>query len=226
MRTRPLLLTPGPLTTAASTRRALGNDWGSREAGFIAMTAEVRSRVVELVTSGDEFVCVPLQESGTFAMEATLGTFVPREGRLLVCINGAYGRRLVEIARAIARDVVSLIGAETQPIDPVRLAETLRGDPGITHVAVVHCETTTGIENPLEALASVTRKAGRRLLVDAMSAHGALPIDAAHLGLDAVVGSANKCLEGVPGLALVVARTAALEGAAGNAHSLSLDLHG
>ncbi|MBK1836567.1 2-aminoethylphosphonate--pyruvate transaminase [Azospirillum sp. YIM B02556] len=224
--TVPYLLTPGPLTTSATVKQAMLRDWGSRDGRFIALNAAIRDRLVRLAGgSADSHVAVPVQGSGTFAVEAMIGTLVPRAGRLLVLVNGAYGTRMVRIAKVAGRSVTALETAEDLPVSPTALAEALDADPAITHVAVVHCETTSGILNPIEAVAEVTRSRGRSLLVDAMSAFGALPFDMAALGAVAVAASSNKCLEGVPGMGFVIARRDALEAAKGNAHSLSLDLH-
>lgn len=226
----PLLLTPGPLTTTGRTRAALGRDWGSRDPAFVALTTELRERLVALIDGaalddGDAFVCVPMQGSGTFGVEATIGTLVPPDGKLLVAVNGAYGRRMVQIAQTMGRAVVAQVDPEEQPTDVAALEATLRADPAITHVAAVHCETTTGLLNPIEAIAEVVQRAGRRLLIDAMSAFGALPLSARTLRFDAVMASSNKCLEGVPGMAFTLARRSALQACAGQAHSLALDLH-
>lgn len=220
-----LLLTPGPLTTSASVKQAMLRDWGSRDQAFIAMNRRIRDRLVELAGGGGSHVCVPVQGSGTFAVEATIGSLVPRDGRLLVLVNGAYGRRMVRIANVIGRAVQAIETAEDTPVSAHSLDEALAADPGVTHVAVVHCETTTGLLNPIEAVAAVCARHRRPLLIDAMSAFGALPLDAASLGYDAVMASANKCLEGVPGVGFAIVRQSALEAAKGNAHSLSLDLY-
>jgi 2-aminoethylphosphonate-pyruvate transaminase len=200
-------------------------DWGSRDGAFIALNARIRARLVALAGGEGSHVAVPIQGSGTFAVEAMLGTFVPREGRLLVLVNGAYGQRIARIAKVIGRDAVVYETAEDVPPDPARVDALLAGDEAITHVAIVHCETTSGILNPLEAVAEIVAKHGRRLLVDAMSAFGALPLDARHLPFDALAASANKCLEGVPGVGFVVARVAALAECEGRSPSLSLDLY-
>lgn len=222
----PYLLTPGPLTTSATVKQAMLRDWGSRDSRFIGLNAAIRDRLVRLAGgSADSHVAVPVQGSGTFAVEAMIGTLVPRAGRLLVLVNGAYGTRMVRIAEVAGRPVTALETAEDLPVSPAALAEALDADPAITHVAVVHCETTSGILNPIEAVAEVTRSRGRALLIDAMSAFGALPLDMAALGAVAVAASSNKCLEGVPGMGFVITRRDALEAAKGNAHSLSLDLH-
>jgi 2-aminoethylphosphonate-pyruvate transaminase len=223
-----LLLTPGPLTTSPRTRRAMDRDWGSRDSDFIALTARVRERLARLCGAVDGYSCVPIQGSGTFAVEAMIASLVPRQGRLLVAVNGAYGRRMAEIARRLGRAVSVVEGAEHTPSEAGALDSALAalaGNGGVSHLAVVHCETTSGVLNPLAALAEVARARRVRLLVDAMSSFGALDIDARALGFEALAASANKCLEGVPGLAFVIAETAALAAAAGASPSLSLDLH-
>ncbi|HEX6142157.1 MAG TPA: 2-aminoethylphosphonate--pyruvate transaminase [Geminicoccaceae bacterium] len=221
----PLLLTPGPLTTSASVKQAMLRDWGSRDPGFIALNARVRERLLALAGGAGSHVCVPLQGSGTFIVEAMLGTLVPRDGRLLVLVNGAYGQRMVAMARYHGTPVEALRTAEDQPADIAALDRALASDPSISHVAAVHCETTSGILNPIEAIAEVTARHGRRLLIDAMSAFGALPLDAREVPFEALAASANKCLEGVPGVGFAIIREDALAGAEGRAPALSLDLH-
>jgi 2-aminoethylphosphonate-pyruvate transaminase len=218
------LLTPGPLTTTERVKRAMLRDWGSRNADFIALNRAVLDRLVELIGGGDEHVAVPMQGSGSFAVEAMLGTLVPRDGKLLVMVNGAYGARMVEMARYMGRAVVAIEDPEDRPGDTRRLEETLAADPAIGHVAAVYCETTSGILNPIDEIARIAARHGRALLIDAMSAFGALPLDAARIRFEAVTASANKCLEGVPGIGFVLARKDALAAAEGNAHSLTLDL--
>lgn len=221
----PLLLTPGPLTTSRTTKQAMLKDWGSRDTAFIAMNSRMRARVVELAGGVGTHVAVPVQGSGTFAVEAMIGTFVPKSGKLLVLVNGAYGKRIARICEVIGRRFAVYETAEDTPPDLRAVAEVLTGDPDITHVAVVHCETTSGILNPVEKIAELVVKAGRRLLVDAMSAFGAIPLDAQTTPYDALAASSNKCLEGAPGMGLVICRQSALEQTKGNAHSLALDLH-
>jgi 2-aminoethylphosphonate-pyruvate transaminase len=221
----PLLLTPGPLTTTAATREAMLRDWGSRDTAFIEMNARVRRRLLELAGVADSHECVPVQGSGTFAVEAAIGTLLPRDGHLLILVNGAYGRRMARICDVIGRRASVVETAEDTPVDPAALDAALSVDPRITHVAVVHCETTSGILNPLTEVAEVAARHDRALLIDAMSSFGALPLDGHGIRFDALMASSNKCLEGVPGLAYVIVRRSALETTAGNAHSLSLDLH-
>jgi 2-aminoethylphosphonate-pyruvate transaminase len=220
----PLLLTPGPLTTSDQTRAALGRDWGSRDADFTRLSEGVRSRLAALAGVAATHVAVPIQGSGTFAVEAAVQTLLPRGGRLLVLINGAYGRRIVDIAQRLGRACVALEAPENQPILPERVAQALADDPSITDVMLIHCETTSGLLNPLPAIAACVRDAGRRLLVDAMSSFGAVPIDGASIPFTALIGSSNKGLEGVPGLSFVIAETAYLATCKGNSTSVSLDL--
>lgn len=225
MPAEPYLLTPGPLTTSRTVKEAMLRDWGSRDTAFIALNARLRTRLVELAGGGGDFVAVPVQGSGTFAVEAMIGTLVPCDGKLLVLVNGAYGARMVRIARVIGCAVESIEVAEDQPVSPETLDGALAADPEITHVAVVQCETTSGILNPVAEVAAVTARHRRALLIDAMSAFGALPLDLRVVPCEAVAASSNKCLEGVPGMGFVIARRDALERAEGNAHSLALDLH-
>ncbi len=220
----PLLLTPGPLTTSARTRAALGQDWGSRDQAFTAMSESIRSRLARLAGVACSHVAVPVQGSGTFAVEAAIQTLVPPEGRLLALVNGAYGRRIAEMASRLGRLGMVLEVPEDQVITPEAVQRALIEQPALTDVALVHCETTSGLLNPLPAIAAVVQEAKRRLIVDAMSSFGAVPIDAGADPCTALVGSANKGLEGVPGLGFVIAETAHLRRCAQNAVSLSLDL--
>lgn len=220
----PWLLTPGPLTTSLSVKQAMLRDWGSRDGDFIAMTGRIRERLVGLAGGGDDYVCVPMQGSGTFAIEAGIGTLLPRGGKLLVLVNGAYGERMRRIAQMMGRATCTIETAEDVPVSPDHLERALGEDASVTHVAVVHCETTSGILNPVERVAEVSAAHGRALIIDAMSAFGALPLDARRLRCEAVVASSNKCLEGVPGMGFVIVRREALERARGNSASLSLDL--
>jgi len=221
----PYLLTPGPLTTSRATKEAMLRDWGSRDGAFVALNARVLERLEEIAGGAGGHVAVPLQGSGTFAVEAMLGSLVPPAGRLLLLVNGAYGRRMARICERIGRDAVTLETAEDAPPRAAAVARRLAEDPAIGHVAMVYCETSSGILNPLAEIAQVVAEAGRRLLVDAMSAFGAIELDVGALPCDAVVASANKCLEGVPGMAFAVIRRTLLEASAGNAPSLALDLH-
>ncbi|HET7594407.1 MAG TPA: 2-aminoethylphosphonate--pyruvate transaminase, partial [Stellaceae bacterium] len=221
----PLLFTPGPLTTQLETRRAMLADWGSREPAFIAMTAELRRRLLDVAGGQDSHVAIPLQGSGTFIVEAAIGTLVGPSDTLLVLANGAYGERMIEIARRLSRKVEALRWPEDQAVDPAAVERALAENPAFTHVALVHCETTSGLVNPLAETAAVVARQRRAFIVDAMSSFGALPLDLRSTPITAVLASSNKCLEGVPGIAFALIETKAIERAKRVAPSLSLDLH-
>jgi 2-aminoethylphosphonate-pyruvate transaminase len=219
------LFTPGPLTTDPRVRQAMGADWGSRDADFVALTAELRRRLLDVAGGPERHVAVPLQGSGTFMLEAAVGTLVGRDDRLLVLVNGAYGRRMASLSRRLGLDTVTLDHADHEAVDVARLSAALAADPRISHVSLVHCETTTGLLNPLEAVAAAVQQAGRVLIVDAMSSFGALPLDLTATPVAAVLASSNKCLEGPPGIGFALIDRPLLEAAADRNPSLSLDLH-
>ena len=220
----PWLLTPGPLTTSLTVKQAMLHDWGSRDKTFIEINRRVREKLVAMAGGEGTHVCVPMQGSGTFAVEAMIGSFVPATGKLLVLVNGAYGKRIVRICEYYKRDVAVLEWAEDRPVEPAAVEKALAADVRISHVAVIHCETTSGVLNPVAEVAAVVAKAGRRLLIDAMSAFGAVALDAREVTFDAVAASSNKCIEGVPGLGFVICRKEALDACKGNSPSLTLDL--
>ena len=221
----PILLTPGPLTTSPATREAMLRDWGSWDAAFNRITQSVCADLLAVAHGGDDYVCVPLQGSGTFAVEAALGTLVPKSGRVLVPNNGAYCARMVKILQRLGIAYVELPLRDDQPVTAAALAEAFARDPQLTHVAQVHLETSAGLLNPLDALAAVCRQHGKSLIVDAMSSFGALPIDLRNGGIDALVSASGKCLEGVPGMGFVIVRRSVLEAAEGRSPSLALDLY-
>jgi 2-aminoethylphosphonate-pyruvate transaminase len=221
----PWLLTPGPLTTSPSVKEAMLHDYGSRDRHFIEVNRRVRQRLIGLVEGEETHTAVPLQGSGTFVVEAMLASFVPRDGKLLLLVNGAYGQRMAKICRYLERQTVIEEWPEDRPVDPARADAILAADAAITHVAVVHCETTSGVLNPVAEVGRVVAGHGRRLLIDAMSAFGALPLSAREVAFDALAASANKCLEGVPGLGFCPDNNGALSATQGHSHSLSLDLY-
>ncbi len=220
----PILLTPGPLTTSAETKLAMLSDWGSWDSAFNELTASVCRDLAAFVNAQDDHVCVPLQGSGTFSVEAALGTLVPKGGKVLVPDNGSYCKRIVRILSYLGREAVVLPHAEDEPADPARIDAALTADTSISHVAQVHCETGTGILNPLPEIAAIVANHGRGLIVDAMSSYGAIPIDARTIRFDALIAASGKCLEGVPGMGFVIARRTTLQGSAGNSCSLAMDL--
>jgi 2-aminoethylphosphonate-pyruvate transaminase len=221
----PILLTPGPLTTSLETKQAMLRDWGSWDASFNAITASICKDLVAVVHGEETHVCVPLQGSGTFSVEAALSNVVPRDGKVLVPQNGAYCQRILKILKYIGRAGVALDLAEDRVVTGAMVEEALKADPSITHVAQVHCETGTGILNPLQDIAQACARQGRGLIVDAMSSFGAIEIDVSKSPIDAIVAASGKCIEGPPGMGFVIARRAVLEKSQGNSHSLAMDLH-
>lgn len=222
----PYLLTPGPLTTAYSVKQAMLKDWGSWDDDFRTMTRTMRTRLLAMIGDGaPDYDCVPIQGSGSYCVEAMLGSFVPRDGKVLVLANGAYGLRAAQTLDYVGRGCHLLDKGDYLPPRGEEVAQILANDPAITHVLAIHCETSSGILNPVEEIAEATQKAGRKLLIDSMSAFGALPLDPVKLNCAAFVSSANKCIEGVPGFGFVIARKDEIEASKGNSHSLSLDVH-
>jgi len=222
----PYLLTPGPLTISRTTKEAMLRDWGSWDADFNAITGRIRERLVAIVHGQGTHECVPMQGSGTFSVEAAIGTLVPRQGgHVLVPQNGAYCQRIARMSRILGLRVTTLDYAEDAPVVAADIDAALSADRSITHVALVHCETSAGILNPLADVAAVVERHGRGLIIDAMSSFGALKIDARKIRFDAVIAASGKCLEGPPGMGFVVVRREALEAAKDNCHSLALDLY-
>lgn len=222
----PYLLTPGPLTTSAETKSAMLKDWGSWDSDFNALTADIRQQLLAMAGADPEvFACVPMQGSGTFAVEATMASVTTKEAPTLILSNGAYGKRAADIMRYLGRDVQVMDKGDYLPPLPEEVDAWLTAHPEIANVVLVHCETSSGILNPLEAIAAVVKKHGKHFIVDAMSSFGGVPIDLEQVPLDALISSANKCIEGVPGFGFVIILRRVLEASAGQSHSLSLDLH-
>lgn len=220
------LFTPGPLTTSRSVKEAMLTDLGSRDAAFIAAVARVRAGLLDVAgVDPESWACVPMQGSGTFSVEAVVSCAVPRGASIVVCVNGAYGRRIVQIAERHGIGVVRVESAEHEPISPAAVGAALEANPGACMVAAIHCETTTGLMNPVEAIGRVARGAGRAFFVDSMSAFGAVELDLDRAGVDWLVSSSNKCIEGVPGFAFVLCRRSALEATRGQSRTVCLDLY-
>ncbi|HEY1338075.1 MAG TPA: 2-aminoethylphosphonate--pyruvate transaminase, partial [Bryobacteraceae bacterium] len=226
MITDKLLFTPGPLTTSPTVKSAMLRDAGSRDADFLAVVRSIRERLLAVggAAPGGEYECVLMQGTGTFAIESVISSAIPWDGRLLVAVNGAYGRRIAQMARVHGIEVETLEAPENCKITADAVAEQLAAR-SFTHVAVIHCETTTGIVNPVEEIGAAAARAGAAFIVDAMSSFGAMPISLAGVHADFLISSANKCIEGVPGFGFILARREALLSAKGRARTLSLDLH-
>ncbi|MDQ7071803.1 MAG: 2-aminoethylphosphonate--pyruvate transaminase [Rhodobacterales bacterium] len=222
----PYLLTPGPLTTSARTKRAMLRDWGSWDGEFRALTAEMRTRLLALTGDTENLLdCVPMQGSGTFSVEAMLGSFIPHDGKVLVLSNGAYGLRIAQTLDYLNRAYTVIDKGDYMPPRGPEVTAAIDADPAITHVIIVHCETSSGILNPVKEISDAVAASGRKLLVDSMSAFGAIDLNINEINYIAMVSSANKCIEGVPGFGFIIARKDELEAAKGRSHSLSLDVH-
>lgn len=222
------LFTPGPLTTSLTVKQAMLRDAGSWHFEFNDIVARIREQLLNVagVSPTDGYTTVLMQGSGTFGVEAVLASVVPPDGRLLIVANGAYGERMVLMAERLRLDHAVLRFPENAVADPVALERALEEDPRITNVAVVHCETSTGVLNPITEIGRIVKSQGKSYIVDAMSSFGALPIPLLTAGIDYLVSSANKCLEGVPGFSIVIAHRERLLATEGFARSLSLDLLG
>ncbi|MEH8109819.1 2-aminoethylphosphonate--pyruvate transaminase [Aeromonas veronii] len=224
-----LLLTPGPLSTTATVRAAMLQDSCTWDADYNQGVVEpIRRELVRLATGPEyesDYSAVLLQGSGSYVVESVLGSAIGVDECLLIINNGAYGARMGEMARCLGLRHHELDCGETNRPEPAAIEAMLARHPEITHLAMVHCETTTGMLNPLDEVAALCQRRGIRLIVDAMSSFGGIPIDMGRLGIEFLISSANKCIQGVPGFGFVIARRAALAACAGRARSVSLDLH-
>lgn len=224
-----LLLTPGPLSTTATVRAAMLQDSCTWDADYNQGVVEpIRRELVRLATTPEyesDYSAVLLQGSGSYVVESVLGSAIGADECLLIINNGAYGARMGEMARCLGLRHHELNCGETNCPEPAAIEAMLARHPEITHLAMVHCETTTGMLNPLEEVAALCQRRGIRLIVDAISSFGGIPIDMGRLGIEFLISSANKCIQGVPGFGFVIARRAALTACAGRARSVSLDLH-
>ena len=226
--TQYLLLTPGPLSTTRTVRESMMQEYSTWDVDYNGIVQSIRTRLVELATSDaanpDTHTAVLMPGSGTFTVESVVGSVIPSDGKLLVLNNGAYGARITTIARMLKVEAVELGQAEIEPTDLGQVEQMLVADPEITHVAMVHCETTTGMLNPVEAVGEIVRRLGRVFILDAMSSFGGIPMSMELTGAHYLISSANKCIQGVPGFGFVVADRAMLEATEGWSRSHSLDL--
>jgi 2-aminoethylphosphonate-pyruvate transaminase len=219
-----ILLTPGPLSTTLTVKQTMLRDWCTWDEDYKKIIQDIRCKLVHLATRKGDYTCVLMQGSGTFCVESVITTAVPEGGKLLVLANGAYGRRMALIAERIGIDVLMHDTGDTSVPDLEQLEQALAADKAISHVAVVHCETTTGMLNPIASIGRIVKAHQKVFIVDAMSSFGGIPLDAHDVGADYVVSSANKCLQGVPGFGFIIARRTELAKTGGQARSLSLDL--
>ena len=218
------LLTPGPLTTSMTTKEAMLHDWGSRDKKFIDLNSSIRESLVKLIDGEDNYQCVPMQGSGTFAVESMVSSLTSKDSKILILINGAYGQRMKKMCTYLNRDFIEYEVAEHEVHELIKIEELIDNN-NLTHVFTVYCETTSGILNPIEDIAKLVESKKLSLFIDAMSAFGALPLSAKNVSFDAVAASSNKCLEGVPGVGFILVKNNVIQNAKGNSHSLSLDLY-
>ena len=222
-----LLLTPGPLSTSQTVREAMLQDWCTWDKDYNeGIVTPIRKGLLAIAgLDGDEYTSVLLQGSGTYCVEATIGATVCPEDKLLILANGAYGKRMAQIADYYHINYVLVSLHETELVTGEVARRALEEHPGITHLSMVHSETTTGLLNPIEEVAEVIKGRGITFIVDAMSSFGGVPIDVKGLGIDFLVSSANKCIQGVPGFGFILAQKDKLMATKGNARSLSLDIY-
>jgi 2-aminoethylphosphonate-pyruvate transaminase len=223
--TTPYLLTPGPLTTTPAVKEAMLRDWGSWDADLRAVVASIRSDLLDIADAAQGFECVLLQGSGSYGVEAALGSFAPKNKKTLMLTNGAYGERAIKALSYMNRDFISYETDELEAPSAEEVAALLKSNPDVGAVFLVQCETTSGIVNPIEDIAAVAQKAGCIVILDAMSSFGAMDLSMKRMGIDVLISSANKCIEGVPGFTYILARRDLLEASQGASHSLSLDLY-
>lgn len=219
-----LLLTPGPLTTTRTVHQAMMFDYSTWDVDYNTIVQEIRSGLVNLATTSSNYTSILMQGSGTFGVEATIGSVIPPGGKLMVISNGAYGNRIARIAERLGIKLNLLEFPETQTPDLNEIEKALKADPDVTHVAVVHCETTTGILNPAKEIGKIVHEQNRSYILDAMSSFGGIPISMEDFHIDYLISSANKCVQGVPGFSFVIADQELFEKTEGWARSLSLDL--
>lgn len=222
-----LLLPPGPLSTSGTVREAMLQDWCTWDKDYNeGIVSPIRKGLLALAGLDErEYTDVLLQGSGTYCVEATIGATVRPTDKLLILANGAYGERMVRIADYYGIHYVLVSLRETELVTGEVAREALEAHPDVTHLSMVHSETTTGLLNPIEEVAEVIRGRGITFIVDAMSSFGGIPIDIKGLGIDFLVSSANKCIQGVPGFGFIIARKDKLMATKGNARSLSLDIY-
>ncbi|MDR1981149.1 MAG: 2-aminoethylphosphonate--pyruvate transaminase [Tannerellaceae bacterium] len=221
-----LLLTPGPLTTSDGVKEAMLKDWCTWDEDYNQLVQDLRCRLLSLL-NGDmsRYTTVLMQGSGTFVVESVVGSMMPENGKLLVLANGAYGDRIATIARTLRIETIVQRAHDVEIPDLTLFEQALSRDRSITHVAAVHVETTTGILNPVAAIAKIAKRHNKLLLIDSMSGLGGIDMDISGMDIDYVVSSANKCIQGVPGFGFAIVKKDELAKCEGRARSHSLDLY-
>lgn len=221
-----LLLTPGPLTTSNTVRKAMLKDWCTWDDEYNNLVQDLRKRLLKLGTDRiDKYTVVLMQGSGTFAVESVITTAIRPQDKLLILSNGAYGDRIESICKVSKINYITYRVSQTKIHDIDVVKKYLEEDPSITHVAVIHSETTSGILNPIEKIGEIVKRKGKIFIVDAMSSFGGVKIDIDAIGIDFLISSSNKCIQGVPGFGYIIANTEKLKDTKGQARSLSLDIY-
>lgn len=219
------LLTPGPLTTTETVKKEMLVDHCTWDDDYKQITQKIRKTLLKLAhVSEEEYTAVLMQGSGTFGVESTLTSNIGPNDKLLVLANGSYGERMGEICRYAGLNHMVFTSNYDEVPDAEEVKAILEKDPAITHVSMVHCETTSGILNDIASVAKVVKGAGRTFIVDAMSSFGGIDIPVADLDIDFIISSANKCVQGVPGFSYIICKREALAKCEGKCKSLSLDL--
>lgn len=220
------LLTPGPLTTTETVKQAMMVDHCTWDDDYKVITQRIRKELVAIANASEEnYTAVLMQGSGSFGVESVLSSAVGENDKILIAANGAYGERMIQIAQANKLSYVSYMETYNKQPSAEKIAKMLEEDPAITHVSMIHCETTSGILNDIEEVTKVVKAKGRTMIVDAMSSFGGVEIPVEKYGIDFIISSSNKCIQGVPGFSFIIAKRDALAKCKGQARSLSLDLY-
>ncbi|WP_125761800.1 2-aminoethylphosphonate--pyruvate transaminase [Companilactobacillus hulinensis] len=221
-----LLLTPGPLTTSETVKKAMEFDYCTWDNDYKEITQSIRQSLLALAdVNPSKYTAVPIQGSGTYGVESVISSVVPDSGTLLIAMNGAYGKRIGQMADVYGIKHIDLAIDEQKPVLLEDVKSVVEMHPEITHFAMIHCETTTGILNPIEDIIPWVKEQKIVTIVDAMSSFGGIPIDVSGIGIDFLISSTNKCIQGVPGFSFVIARRSVLEATKGTSRTLSLDLY-
>ena len=219
-----ILLTPGPLTTSSSVRSAMLKDWCTWDDEYNSLVQDMRTRVLDVAEASDDYTMIPMQGSGTFSVEAVLTSVIGEDEKVLILSNGAYGDRMKTICdTAKVKNTIYKI-EQTETYDLNHLENILKEDQDITHIAVVHCETTSGILNPIKKIGEIVKKYNKIFILDAMSSFGGIHFNVPEHQIDFLISSSNKCIQGVPGFGFIIAKKSELLKCEGKARSHSLDI--
>lgn len=220
-----ILLTPGPLTTSSEVKSAMLKDWCTWDNEYNSLVQDMRERVLNIAEAKDDYTMIPMQGSGTFSVEAVLTTVIGEHEKVLILSNGAYGDRMKTICDTakVSNSIYKI--DQTQSYDLDYLEDILKSDSTITHLSVVHCETTSGILNPIKEIGIIAKKYNKIFIVDAMSSFGGIHFSVPEYQIDFLISSSNKCIQGVPGFGFIVAKKSELLKCQGKARSHSLDIY-